>query len=71
MQKAENTQAEIYIGNTIEFDTKSSQVRVTIEKRTKIRLKELKFNRSQKNRWHCHRVCDAIKQTYVKSDHYS
>ena len=36
------------MGNTIEFDTKSYQVRVTIVKRTKIELKELTFNFSQK-----------------------
>ena len=30
MLKAGKTRAEIYIGNTTEFDTKSSQVKVTI-----------------------------------------
>ena len=55
--------------HTIEFDTKSYQVNVTIAKRTNIRLKELMINRSQKNRWHGQRVCDATTQTYVKSDH--
>ena len=48
MMKPGKTQAEIYIGNTTECDTKSSQVRVTIVKRTKIWLKELTVNRSQK-----------------------
>ena len=41
MLKSGKTQAEIYIGNTIYFDTKSSQVRVIIVKCTEIRLKEL------------------------------
>ena len=39
MLKAGNTRAEIYIGNTIEFDTKSSKVKMTIGKRTKTQLK--------------------------------
>ena len=48
MLKAGKTRAEIYIGDTtgIEFDTKSSKVKVTIVKRTKIRLKGLTINRS-------------------------
>ena len=71
MFKVSNTQSEIYIGNTIEFDKKSSQVEVNILKRTKKRLKELTVNRLQKNRWHGQRVCDAMTQTYVKSDHYT
>ena len=48
MLKAGKTQAEIYIGNAIEFDTELPQVRVTVVKRTKIRLKELTVNHSQK-----------------------
>ena len=39
MLKAGKIQAEIYIGNAIEFDTELPQVRVTVVKRTKIRLK--------------------------------
>ena len=48
MIKVSNTQAEIYIGNTIEYDVKSYQVKTTIVKCTNVRLKGLKFNRSQK-----------------------
>ena len=48
MLEAGNTKSEIYIGNNIDFDTKSSQVRVTTVKRTNKRLKELTINRSQK-----------------------
>ena len=59
---------EIYIGNTIEYDMKSSQVKVTILKRTKIQVKGLLFNHSHQNRWHGQQVCDTIKQTYVRID---
>ena len=69
MLKAGKTRVEIYMGNTIDFVTKSSQVKVTIVKHTQIRLKLLTVKRSQKNRWHGQQVCDAIKQTYVKNDH--
>ena len=69
MLKAGKTRVEIYMGNTIDFDTKSSQVKVTMVKLKNIRVKCLTMNRSQKNRWHGKRVCDAIKQTYVKNDH--
>ena len=63
------TKAEVYIGNTIAFDTKSSQVKVTIVKRTKIILKQLSVNRSQKHCWRYQQVCDAIEQTYVNSNY--
>ena len=69
MLKAGKTRAEIYIGNTIEYDVKLSQVKVTVVKRTKIRAKGLTVYRSQKNRWRGQRLCDAIKQTYVNSNH--
>ena len=42
---------------------KSSQVKVTIVKCTKICVKGLTVNRSQKNRWHVQLVCDVMKQT--------
>ena len=51
----------MYIGNTIEFDTKSSQVKVTIVKRTKIQVKSFTINRSQKKCWHGQPVCDEMK----------
>ena len=66
MLKAGKTREEIYIGNTIEYDVKSSEVKVTIVKRTKIRVKVLTVNLLQKNRWHNQQVCYAMKQTYVK-----
>ena len=45
-KKAKNvrTRSEIYIGNIIEYDVKSYQVKTTIVKCTKVRLKVLKFN---------------------------
>ena len=48
MLKVWNTRAEIYIGNTIEYDVKSCQAKMNIVKFTKVRLKGLKFNFSQK-----------------------
>ena len=67
MLKAGNTRAEIYIGDNIEYDVKSSQVKVTIVKRTKIRVKGLTVNCSQKNRWHGQRVRDTMKNLKIKS----
>ena len=46
MLKAGNTQAEMSMGDTIEYDVKSSQVKVIIVKRTKIQVKGLTVNRS-------------------------
>ena len=69
MLKAGKTRAEIYIGNTIEYDVKSSEVKVTILKRAEMRSKILTVNRSQKNRSHGEQVCNATKQTYIKSNH--
>ena len=48
MFKVSNTRAEIYIGNTIKYDVKSHQVKTKIVKYTKVHIKLLKFNRSQK-----------------------
>ena len=45
MLKSVKNQAEIYMGNTIEYDVKSSQVKVTRIKRTNIRAKVLTVNR--------------------------
>ena len=45
MLKSGKTRAEIYTGDTIEYDVKSSQAKVTIVKRTKIRVKGLTVNR--------------------------
>ena len=39
MLKAGKTQEEIYIGDTIEYDVKSSQVKLNVVKCTKIRVK--------------------------------
>ena len=39
-----NTQSYIDIGNNIEYDVKSYQVKKTIVKCTKVRMKGLKFN---------------------------
>ena len=48
MLRVWNTQAEIYMGNTIEFDTKMYQVVMAKVKFTSVRLKLLTVNRSQK-----------------------
>ena len=42
-------QAEIYIGNTIEYDVKSYQLKTTIVTWTKVNIKGLNFNRSPKD----------------------
>ena len=39
----------MYIGNTLEYDLKSYQVKTTIVKYTKVRMKILSFNCSQKD----------------------
>ena len=57
MLQSRNTRAQIYIVDTIEYDVKSTQVKLTIVKRTKIRVKLLTVNRSQKNRWRDQRFC--------------
>ena len=49
MLKVWKTRAEIYIGDTIEYDLKSNQLKMTIVKCTKLRIKLLRFNPSQKN----------------------
>ena len=43
MLKVWKTWAEIYIGNNIEYDVKSSQFKVTIVNRKKIRVKDLQL----------------------------
>ena len=42
------TRAEIYIGNTIDYDVKSYQVKTTIVKFKRVQIKGLKFNHYQK-----------------------
>ena len=42
------TRAEIDVGNSIEYDVKSCQVKRSIVKFTRVQLKELKLNRPQK-----------------------
>ena len=49
MLKVWKTRAEFDIGKTIEYDVKSHQFRTTIAKCTKVKLKGLDFNRSQKD----------------------
>ena len=46
--KSQKIRAEIDINNTIEYDLKSYQVKVTVVKFTKVRLKGLKLNHPQK-----------------------
>ena len=48
MLKVWNTRSEIDIGNTIDYDVKSCQAKTAIVKYTKVCIKVLKFNRSQK-----------------------
>ena len=48
MLKAGEARAEIYIDYTIDHYVKPSQVKVNIRKLTKIHVKELMVNRSQK-----------------------
>ena len=63
MLKVGKTRAGIYIGDNIEYDVKSSQVKVTIVESTKIRVKFLTVNCSQKICLRGQQVCDAIIQT--------
>ena len=49
------------MGNTIEYDVKSYQVKTTILKFTKVQLIGLKLNQSQKMCWYGQQECDAIK----------
>ena len=48
MIKMSNTQSEIYIGNNIEYDMNSYQVKKAIVKFTKVRIKGLKLKHLQK-----------------------
>ena len=48
MIKVWKTRVEIGIDNTIEYDVKSYQVKTSITKCTKVLIKGLKFNISQK-----------------------
>ena len=68
MLKAVKTQAETYIGDNIEYDVKSFQVKATIVKRTKIWEKGLTVNRSQKNCWHGQWVCDTMNQILQETE---
>ena len=49
MLKVWKTREEMYMGNTIEYYTKSYQVIITIVKRTSVRQKGLTVNCSQRN----------------------
>ena len=49
MIKAQKTRSDIDICNTIEYNMKSYQAKTPIVKCTKLRIKWLKFNPSQKN----------------------
>ena len=57
MLKLGKTRAEICIGDTIDYDVKPYQVKVTIVKYTNKQVKGLTVNCSQKNCWHDQRVC--------------
>ena len=46
MLKVWKTRSEVYIGNTIEYDVKSYQVKKTIVKYAEVCMKSLKFNQS-------------------------
>ena len=49
MLKVWKNRAEMYIGNTIEYDTKAHQFIMTIVEITSVQLKGLMINRSQKS----------------------
>ena len=63
MIKVWNACAENYMGDTIEYDLKWYQFKTTIVKCTKVHIKVLKFNLSQKKCWYVQQVCDAIRKT--------
>ena len=63
MLKVWNTWSDIYMGNTIEYDTKSYQVRMTIVQCTSVQIKKLRLNVQRTKCWHGQQVCDAMKQT--------
>ena len=48
MLKAGKNQTDIYIDRIIEYDVKSSQVKITIVRRTKMQIKEKMVDRSRK-----------------------
>ena len=54
--KVWKTQTNIYMANTIEYEVKSYQVKITTVKCTKLRIKGLEFNRSKKEML----VCSSI-----------
>ena len=62
MLKAWNTQEEIYIDNTIEYDAKTYQVKMTILKCKRVQLKGSRLTDHRNKRWHGQRVCDATKK---------
>ena len=56
-----NTQVEIDVGNTIEYDVKLYQDKMTILKCTKVQIKGLNIFTSYRNIcWYSQHVCDAI-----------
>ena len=59
------------VGNTIEHDVKSSQVKVTILKRTNILLKGLRLTAHINSRCYGQRVCGKTMKTLISSDHVS
>ena len=63
MIKVLNTREETDIGNTIEYDIKSCQVKINIDKCTKVRLNYWNLIDHRKRYWHSQQVCDEIKQT--------
>ena len=69
MLKAVKTQAETYIGDNIEYDVKSFQVKATIVKRTKIWEKGLTVNRSQKTVGMANEYVTQWTKSYKKLKH--
>ena len=67
MIKAQKTRSDIDICNTIEYNMKSYQAKTPIVKCTKLRIKVLKFNCSKINFLYGQPVCNAIKQTHIRS----
>ena len=62
MLKLWNTIADIYMGNNIEYDVKSFQVKTAIAKYTKVRIKYWSLTAHRKIFWYGQQLFDAIKQ---------
>ena len=51
------------MGNTVDYDVKSYQVKMTIVKCTKVQKKDWGLTAHRKICWYDQRACDTIKQT--------